>query len=449
MNLANMPIQIVNALKERGYEAEHVQYTLGQGHAFGYKLDREINLKEHGGKVGGHIAMVREYLERDFDIFHFWNKSLMYWNDYTHNTGFDIPLIKARNKHILFRFSGFDVRLPSKDLEANPYSPFRYGYEHKFDEKVQQKYLDFLDEYVDQFLVQDPELQQFCPKAKIIPRALDLQEMQFVGIEKNEKPLIVHAPSNDECKGTKFVVKAVEELQDEGLNFDFKLIKGMKHEEAMAWYKKSDAIVDQLLIGATGVLSLEAMALGKPCLVNLREDLFKPFYGNELPVLNSNPDNIKKNISKIVKDYDHRKHLSKLGRKTVEKHHDINKVIKQFIDLYSDVHKRDIIRPTGLKDVDYLEFQNNYTLKKTTHARVYERSLKELKLTIKDDSLKGLGINCTYDECKEVSKDLHPKLKVAILEQFLPKFVILIMKKFPWYKKAIKQYEGTVVKKVK
>ena len=467
MNLANMPIQIVNSLREKGYIAEHIQYTFGQGHKFQYDLDREINLKELGGRIKAHSSVLREYIERDFDIFHFWNRSLFYNADYTHNTGFDIPLLKARKKKILFRFSGFDVRLPSKDKKVNPYSPFNYGYTHKFDEKSQQKFLDFLEEYVDQFLVQDPELQQFCPKAKIIPRALNLKDWKNIGIEKSDVPLIVHAPSDPLCKGTNFILKAVEDLKEEGLNFEFKLISGLTHKEAIEYYQKSDIVIDQILIGATGVLSLEAMALGKPVIVYLREDLFKPFYGGELPGINANPENIKEVIRNTVKDYDKRKFYSELGRATVEKHHDIDKVIDQYIDIYEKVLKSPATEPTSTRDIDYLEFQAESTQRIEMVSRAnkkkfedvrdgkYNLALYQLRSAKKDNLEQDSSNNRASDfvpalfdvflpkeDYETAVKRMSPRLKLAVLSLYLPKFVVSWIKKSRKYQRALNKYES-------
>ncbi|WP_131750085.1 glycosyltransferase [Legionella beliardensis] len=380
MNIANMPMVIVNKLKERGYEAEQVHYNLGDGHPLGYPLDRSVNFKALGGRTKAQITILKEYLERDFDIFHFWNKSLFYKADVSLMSGLDIPLIKARGKKIIHRFTGFDLRTSSKDLAFNPYSPFRYGYVSKVPEEAILRYIDFLHEYVDQFLVQDPELQQFCSEAKIIPRALALNDYKFVGIKKNDVPLIVHAPTDKICKGSNFILKALEELKNEGLKFELKLIQGMSHQKAAQIYRNSDIIIDQILIGAPGVFTLEAMALGKPVIANLREDLFSCVYGNEMPVANANPVNIKQVIKKLVQDYEWRKHLSTFGRKIVEKHHDIDLVIDDFIDTYQSVMHKSSHLPKTYKDLDYLGWQTNQceqTLSKLIRANQSIQKLNE------------------------------------------------------------------------
>jgi lipid A disaccharide synthetase len=185
-----------------------------------------------------------------------------------------------------------------------------------------------------------------------------LREWSFVGVEPAARPLVVHTPSNAEVKGTPFVLKAVEALQSEGLAFDFELVQNVPHDEARAWMCKADIVVDQLLIGATGVVTLEAWALGKPVVVYLREDLFRPFYGtSDLPVANANPDTIEAVLRNLIKDFAWRRHLAETGRRTAETHHDIEQVIDQFIALYETVHAGPPRIPCGTADIDYLVLQ--------------------------------------------------------------------------------------------
>lgn len=416
MNIASMPIQVVKALREHGYTAEQMSYTTGEGHKFGYEMDVEFNVKAMGGRVNTHAAALKSYLERDFDIFHFWNKSMFFEGHYQHLTGLDIPLIKSRGKRIAYRFTGYDLRLPSWDKEVNPYSPFHYGYEHIFDEDLQKRYLDFLQEYTDQFLVQDPEMGQFAPKGtKIIPRAMDLSGWEPVGIEKNDIPLVVHAPSNKAVKGSAFVLKAIEELQDEGLKFEFKAITGMAHSEAKEWYKKADIIVDQIMIGATGVLTLEAWALAKPCVVYLREDLFKDFYKcNELPCANANPDTIKAELKALITDYDKRKALGLAGRKTVEKFHDKDKVIKQFISTYKQMMKKKPVVPTQTRDVEYLRAQAEISQKRNVAVNVLNRKLAAMKEEL---------ANAKAIDTEDLAKRMSGPEKLDLYDKTLPSIV--------------------------
>ena len=358
MNFATQRVLIVKELQKRGIYARHIQYLDGE-RPLKFELDKVFSAKNK-------MDALSYALDEDFDIYHFWQRSLLFERNNTWPTGLDLPFIKARGKKIIHRFTGFDLRLPTKDKTFNPHSPFHHGTFPPFNEKKQLEYIDFLREYVDQFLVQDPELLQFMPEAKIIPRGLNLENWQFVGLDDkaDKPPLVVHAPTNKGVKGTPYVLKAVENLKSEGLKFDFKLVQGMSHADARAVYEQADIIIDQLLIGATGVLTLEGWALGKPVIVYLREDLFEPFYGGELPIGNATPDTIEDTLRKMIKDRDWRQDLSKKGRDLVEKHHDIKDVAHQCLELYEDLLDKPAQHPKTALDVQYIMSQyKNYGLK--------------------------------------------------------------------------------------
>ena len=234
--------------------------------------------------------------------------------------GMDLPYVKARGTRIVYRFTGNDLRFESEDLKVNPYSFYRYGYENPFDEDMQRRYVGYLKEYVDQFVVQDPELQQFMPAAKIIPRSLRLEEWPDVGIERTDRPLVVHASTNYLVKGTTIIGKAVEELKDEGLKFDFKLLEKMSHDEVKAWVAKADICVDNLHQGCLCVFAMEGMAMSKPVMIYLRDDLYRPVFG-EVPVENCNPDNFKEKLRGLITDFDRRAELAGQGRAYLDRHH--------------------------------------------------------------------------------------------------------------------------------
>jgi len=379
-NMANMPQLLCEELRRKGFHAKFVQYTShGQRHRFGYSVDEYIDIYTEGKSYRTQLKTLKKYIDDGYDIFHFWNRSLLYTIQYTNLTGLDLVFLKTHNKRILHRFTGFDLRRPSLDLELNPYSCFRYGYTHNFDETRQQRYLDFISQYVDIFIVQDPEMHQFWPDAKLVPRGLNLNNWPFVGISPTDEPLIVHAPSNGEVKGTSIILKAIEELLSENFKFKFKLIQGMNHQQAIEWYKRADIIIDQILIGATGVLTLEAWALGKPVVVYLPEHLWKPFYG-EIPAASANPDNIKQVLRELITDYERRKSLSHAGRKIVEKHHNISDIANSLIDIYQDILDKPARLPTNTTDIDYFIFQLDGAPRKNPHKWFASLRTKIMKI---------------------------------------------------------------------
>ena len=351
-NHAGQPILLVKELQEQGVDARLLQYA-SRGNTYGYKTDIVVPHASSNKKM---LETLRWSFREGFDIYHFWNRSLFFLPSYLGCSGIDIPLIKARGKRVVYRFTGFDLRLSSEDKNKNRYSPFHYGYNSGFDEELQRRYIDFLKGYVDQFIVQDPEMHSFFPEARVVPRVMNLDDWKYVGVADVNCPLVVHAPSSKKVKGSGFVDKAVEELQSEGLHFKYKAISGMTNSEARKWYERADIIIDQLLIGWYGVLALEGMALGKPVIVYIRDELLDRFE-HDVPIQNANPDTIKESLRTLIKDSDLRKELGQRARSFVETYHDVRRVVPELKSIYRQVLNSDPVSPTSDSDVDYFEQQ--------------------------------------------------------------------------------------------
>lgn len=66
-------------------------------------------------------------------------------------------------------------------------------------------------------------------------------------ITMNEKPLILHAPSNPKIKGTNIIRGVIQELQDEGqFEFEYKELSGMPHSEVLKELKRCCFVINEL-----------------------------------------------------------------------------------------------------------------------------------------------------------------------------------------------------------
>lgn len=148
--------------------------------------------------------------------------------------------------------------------------------------------------YADLVIGMDGSVRRFLPRndvyCKTIPVDTDslAPNVDFVG---NDIPIIVHAPNHRNVKGTQFLLDALKDLGERGLQFELKLVEKTARPEAIEIYKRADIIADQFVMGAYGVFALECMSLGKPVLTYLDHDhLCNPVFN--LPVVNSNRDNL-------------------------------------------------------------------------------------------------------------------------------------------------------------
>lgn len=161
--------------------------------------------------------------------------------------------------------------------------------------------------------------------------------------QEADRPLrIVHAPNHRAVKGTEFFMRAVEELQQEGLPVELVVIEKMPNEQLREEMRRADVIADQLLMGWYAVFAVEGMALGKPVISYVRDD-FKDLYVSagllavdELPLINASPATVKEAIRQLVAQ---RAQLAEIGRRSREfvlKHHSIEKLGR----LFGDINRR-------------------------------------------------------------------------------------------------------------
>ena len=116
-------------------------------------------------------------------------------------------------------------------------------------------------------------------------------------------------------------------LQSEGVEFDFEIIEGLSHKDALKTYERADLLIDQLLIGWYGGLAVELMAMGKPVICYIREEdlVFLPDgMRQDLPIINANPENIYEVLKQKIQG-ESIESLADIGRRSriyVEKWHD-------------------------------------------------------------------------------------------------------------------------------
>jgi len=360
-NVANQAFSLAKHLRESGVDA--TCFTYGAQNRFFGDTDWAIDL-ELTSLVGSTTTQedliaetVETALQDGYDIFHFFQSSFVPGGiPMMHNLlkGIDLPLLKVRGKKVLYRFTGWELRSRELDLERNPFSPYKYGIKGCLDPEQRDKYLEFLKGYVDAFVVTDPQMQENLPEARIIPRILDLSQFPEIGIGGTSRPLVVHAPSNREAKGTDIVLESLKRLEESGISFELKLIENMPFAEAFEWYKKADVIIDQILIGWHGVLTIEGLALGKPVAVYVREDLLKDSEFSDLPICNINPGNIDERLRELIGDARLRKSLSERGRDYIARHHDVGAVIPRLKALYDEVQAAPPRTPENEADLRYL-----------------------------------------------------------------------------------------------
>jgi glycosyltransferase involved in cell wall biosynthesis len=299
VNVAGIPWQNVLALRRKGVDARLVVFNRGRLHS-----DADVDLRRPPGFLRGQAVQWRALarLLRRTDVFHFYfgltlvPKSLQF------------PLLRAFRKKSVYHFLGSDIR--SK-------SPEQLAYGRRADAQVVGSY----------------DAVRWVPEAEVIPPGLDLAAYSPAPLSDRTRPVVVHAPSDRARKGTEHVIRACEQL-----DVELDIVERVPHAEARARYERADIVVEQLNAGWHGVFGLEAMALGKPVVTYLKEDVVRrteAAFGVRVPIVSATKETLADRLRPLVESPAERRRIGAESRAYVERVHDIDKVADRLLELYS------------------------------------------------------------------------------------------------------------------
>jgi glycosyltransferase involved in cell wall biosynthesis len=304
VNLAGTGWSNVRALRRKGVDATLLVFRPQRWRPHEY--DVSLDLQRDGSLVGSQLKQWRalaRWLPRT-DVFHFYfghtlvPKTLM------------VPIMRATGRKSVMHFLGDDIRGKR---------PEELAYGKRFDAQIVGSYA----------------ARRWVPEALVVPPGLDLDEYRPVPPVERERPLVVHAPSDPEKKGTRFVVEACEQLPVE-----LDVVYGVPNPEARERYRQADIVVDQMHYLWHGVFTIEAMAFGKPVVTHLDEEavrLTEEAFGIDVPIVRATPETLVDTLRPLVDSFEQRKQLGEAGRSYVERVHDIDKVADRLLEIYQSL----------------------------------------------------------------------------------------------------------------
>jgi glycosyltransferase involved in cell wall biosynthesis len=301
VNVAGIPWENSQALRRKGVESRVVVFNRAKLHP-----EADWSLQRHGGLAHRLVTQfeAQARLLPTTDVFHF------YFGLTLVPPALQFPLLRATRKKCVFHYLGSDIRGKTPaELTAGK----------KANVEIVGSYAAL----------------RWVPEAQVVPPGLDLRQFEPAPPPDNPRPLVVHAPSNREKKGTKYVIEACEQLP-----VDLDIVEGVNHEEARARYARADIVVDQLNAGWHGVFALESMALGKPVVANLDPETVERSaegYGVRVPIVPATWDTLTLALLPLVDDAPRRAELGAAGRAYVEQVHDIDRIADRLIAIYASL----------------------------------------------------------------------------------------------------------------
>lgn len=126
--------------------------------------------------------------------------------------------------------------------------------------------------------------------ADFIPMALHIDEKPLIG-KTNNKIVFFHGLNRDDVKGTKFITKALKQLEQEYPKEVEVIIEGgLPLDEYLKVLNKADVVLDQCKSYGYGMNALYAMSLGKVVMSGAEPECIANMPVDTVPVINIKPD---------------------------------------------------------------------------------------------------------------------------------------------------------------
>ena len=301
VNTAGIPWANVQALRRRGVEADLVVFNRYRLHP---EADRSLDRK--GGLARRQVTQWRAFAQLlpRYDVFHFYSSVTFV------PKSVQFKILHALGKRGLYHYLGRDIRGKTREQLA-------YGLR------------------ADAEIVGSYDAIRWVPHADVVLPGIEVSRIEPAIPGDRARPVILHAPSSRQRKGTEHVVAACE-----GLDADLEIVEGLRHDEAFERYRNADIVVDQLNAGWYGVFAIECLALGKPVVTFLHEEAVRrteEAYGVEVPLVSATRETLREALRPLVADAAVRRELGAASRAYAERLHDVDAIAGQLVEIYQRV----------------------------------------------------------------------------------------------------------------
>ncbi|MBL7926293.1 MAG: glycosyltransferase [Bacteroidia bacterium] len=347
-NVASVASTSVRMLNKYGHEAQGVVIAANTITS----TDDIISLKPYILKKNASgIKQRLQYIQTLYKLIKWADILHWYWNESVLPLQLDFRFKKLFNKPGVVEWLGSDIRILEIELQDNPYfkrANDHYGQTFKVTHyndsyKVQKEFLENGFEPVVTTGMTSYLIPELFPKYySLRQRILSDNFIPKFPDANNKRPLIIHSPSSPEFKGTEFILQAIDKLKPL-YDFDFKLVIGMPHQQALELMQQCDIYIDQLILGCHGYAACEAMAFGKPVICFVKDSLLNE-YPPSLPLVNANPDNIAHVLADLISDSQLRHDLGIKGRAYIDAFHDEKKLTDEMVCIYEDVMRKHALK---------------------------------------------------------------------------------------------------------
>ena len=241
----------------------------------------------------------------------------------------DLPVIRNAGKAIIAICNGDDIRHSSAYYQEFGVPPEVHGEFYMKDPLLRPMHTIRLMERYASLVVSVPNqsglaLRPYMHFAYVIDLSLYTER-----ITDREIPVVVHAPSDRACKGTREILESLDRLAARGVKFELKLLEKVPNAVVRETLRDADVAIDQLYV-SYGKFAAEALASGCATACITYPDIES--FAHVRPLHHIDAADIDTQLEQLLTNRTLRRSLAERGRSHVEAVHDRTVVCKRLID---------------------------------------------------------------------------------------------------------------------
>lgn len=211
--------------------------------------------------------------------------------DYLHDDGLQVAIL----------LHGSEIRDPDRHSRL-PFSPYAIDDEHIADLRQAnarlRRHLDAIDAPI---FVTTPDLIMDI-EATWVP--VVIRESQWTGLKPvfpKPRPTVLHLPTNGILKGSPHIDAAIRPLVEEGLVEYLRPRGHVASDEVRSLIEDADIVIDQIVIGAYGLMSCQGLAAGRLTIANIRD--IGALRG-DCPIVHADPESLQRVLVELIEERD-------------------------------------------------------------------------------------------------------------------------------------------------
>ena len=235
----------------------------------------------------------------------------------------------------------------------HPYGSLKISLEKQNKNKIYLKHYhgdELRGRYDNDFcLVSTPDLLQYAPLGRWLPNPIDIDAIELISKknyneqQKQEPQLhnsndnriinIAHYPYYKNYRSDDHYSDVLIKLQNER-KCKIVTILNLSHEQTLKTMASCDLVIGKILpdIGWFGKFELEGMAMGKPVIAYISDDLYEKY---KPPIYRTTKDTFKHDLECLLEDDAERDRLSREGQTYVRGVHSIQSTINTIYECYN------------------------------------------------------------------------------------------------------------------